>query len=279
MRRNFAEVLKEGKIDLKNEYNKLYNILFSKSFEGNTKSLYDVFDESFSNFFFRGTCLSLQEFDQKYGFHFVENPTEFDIDYLVSFCEYLQNLLMGLEAANSINWYGNARQVNTPFILEQIRIVIEAIGYISSNENGITIFVEKSPAAIAVSESELIPSGLSYKVIQYNHYSMRGNIEQKKQTILLLASILEPKSRELNSINEKLKDDLFFMFNNLNLRHNNIDPCSKGKYKEYVANMGKADLEKWYDETYQMCLLAFMELEHNERKKDIDDLKAKIIGQ
>lgn len=278
MRRNFAQVLREGKIDLKQEYDKLFNMLYSKSFAQQTKSLYDIFNESFAHFYFRGTCLSLNEFDKRNDFHFVKNPNNFNIDYLVSFCEYLQNLTIGLESSTTLDWFGDKRQVNVPFILEQIRIVIESIGYMASSEDNVTIFVERSPAAIAVSESNQIPTNLSYKVIQYNHYSMSGNVEKKKQIIIQLAGILEPKSGELYKANAKLKDDLFFLFNNLNLRHNNIDPCNKGKYKEYVANMDKATLEDWYDRTYQMCLLAFLELEYSEQRKDIDALKATITG-
>ena len=37
-------------------------------------------------------------------------------------------------------------------------------------------------------------------------------------------------------------------------------------------------LEYWYDEVYQMCLLAFMRLEHIDRKKKFDSLKSQIEG-
>ena len=74
-----------------------------------------------------------------------------------------------------------------------------------------------------------------------------------------------------------MKDDLFFLFNNLNLRHNNVDPSNKGKYKRIVSELDKGELEHWYDETYQMCLLAFMELEQVERKKAFDEFKTQIV--
>ena len=37
--------------------------------------------------------------------------------------------------------------------------------------------------------------------------------------------------------------------------------------------MAAGELEHWYDETYQMCLLAFMRLEQNDRKKRFDEVK------
>ena len=42
--------------------------------------------------------------------------------------------------------------------------------------------------------------------------------------------------------------------------------------------MDKQDLETWYDETYQLCLLAFLELNNVERTKKFDELKKKING-
>lgn len=105
---------------------------------------------------------------------------------------------------------------------------------------------------------------------------MRGNVEGKKEILLKYASLLEPKEKILNSINPSLKKDLFYLFNNLNIRHNNIDCSDKGNYKKYVSEMTPQQIEEWYDETYQMCLLAFLEIEQSERKKKFDKLKESI---
>lgn len=82
--------------------------------------------------------------------------------------------------------------------------------------------------------------------------------------------LLEPKRKDLSN---QLSSDLFFIINNFNIRHNNTDPNDKSKYNSKVAEMSTDELEHIYDEVYQMCLLAFMELEHSERKGWIDELK------
>ena len=68
---------------------------------------------------------------------------------------------------------------------------------------------------------------------------------------------------------------MFSLFNNINIRHNNSDPQS-GKYHKFVANMSNAELEKWYDETYQLCLLCFLEMDNVERKRKIKELNENI---
>lgn len=115
----------------------------------------------------------------------------------------------------------------------------------------------KSPEAIAV--SEIVSPAISYKIIEYNHHALQGNIEAKKAIILLLANQLEPKRTELQSINKTLENNIFFLYNNMNLRHNNCDRVSKN-YKKHTADMSEQELEFWYDEIYQLSLLAFFRI-------------------
>lgn len=59
------------------------------------------------------------------------------------------------------------------------------------------------------------------------------------------------------------------------MRDNNCKEGNKN-YREVVAKMKAADLENWYDELYQMMLLAFLEVDQIEREKKVDELKAQI---
>ena len=283
MRRNFAQILKDAKIDIKSEYQKLYGLLYDRSIpisNTNRISVYDELSERFVGFFFRGTCLTIDEFNDLHELHFERDPANFNIDYLVNFCEYIYNMLMAYQMTQGSFGYGFSptmpAPINFQFFLTQINQVVEKIGYIQANEGSTSIFVEKSPAAIAVAESCLIPENLSYKLISYHHHAMKGNLEGKKALLQQLAAILEAKRSDLNKADKILETDLFYIFNNLNIRHNNTDPQIKGKYKAYVAQMPNDELEKWYDEAYQMCLLAFLLLENQDRKIEFDKLKMEI---
>ena len=271
MRRSFATILKEAKVNIQDEYDRLYAIFCDKYLydNGNNFSFYDLIEASFSGFWFRGTCVSLEDFNETYGFNFEKEPQNFNIDYLVSFCEYVYNLTMGY--MNSQNAYGSF--FNTQKIVEQIFRLIEKIGYMQSSEDGLTIFVEKNQAAISV--AEIVPKEISYKVISYNHHTYKGDLDSKREILVKLAYVLEPKESALSGIDNQFKSDLFYLLNTLGLRHNNLDPEGK-QYKAFVASMTKEELEHWYDETYQMCLLAFLRIEHIDRKKAINELKKKV---
>ena len=84
---------------------------------------------------------------------------------------------------------------------------------------------------------------------------------------------MEAKRTELAKVDSRFCSDIFYLFNNLNIRHNNVDPSINGKFKQAVADMPPEELEHWYDETYQMCLLAFLELDNLERKEKVEQLK------
>ena len=89
MRKNFAQVLKDGKVYIEKEYTRLYNLLYG-IYDDNLKgiSLYDLFSRYFPSMWFRGTALTLEEFDEERGFFFEAQPQDFNIDFLVTFCEY-----------------------------------------------------------------------------------------------------------------------------------------------------------------------------------------------
>ncbi len=269
MRRTFAQALNSAKVNPKKEYSKLFDLFYGKD-KRDGKSLADLISLNFEGFYFRGTCLDLDEFDEEFGFHFVEQPQDFDMDYLVSFCEYIYNFVLHFDDRF---FFG---ELNKHFYLQHINKVIDALNYVQSSENGIIIFVPHDNVALSVSELEQIPEDVSHKILSYHHHSMKGDIEAKKATLIVLASQLEPQERALSQIDNSFKSDLFYAFNNLNIRHNNVDPSDKRYYKKVVAEMSSEELEHWYDETYQMCLLAFMRLEQKDRKKEFDEVKNRI---
>lgn len=274
MRRNFAEVLRSGDVDIRDEYLRLYTLFYRPDEDGywSENSIYQYINDYFANCPFRGTCLSLDDFDKRHGFDFEVEPCQITIDLLVSFCEYIKNLCG--YAYGLSRYYHQPVDQDIPLILAQVDLVIEKIGYLEASEDGFVIFVEKNSAAISV--SEIVPDDLSYKVIEYNHHSMRGDIASKREILIRLGSLLEPQRAELKRINKQLEADIFYGLNNFNIRHNNIDENDRSRYKARIADMQDLDLEALYDDLYQMILLAFLEMDNVERNKRFSETKELI---
>lgn len=268
----FSQMLKKAGTDIRREYNRLYVLFYRHQipyYGSGTVTLREFCAKSFLKLPFHEPCISLGDFDESNGFHFEKAPIDFDLDYLVSFCEYSYNLVDSSAVYNShevVPELGTAIQL----FLHQLNMVVEAIGYMKSAHDRVIDFVPKDQAAISVAEI-LIDPKLSYKVIEYNHHSMKGDLERKKATLLVLADKLEPQRGKLKQINATLESDLFLLLNNVNVRHNNKEPGKN--YKPYVARMKDEEIEKWYDDLYQVILLAFLELDHVDRKGRIDQLE------
>ena len=148
-------------------------------------------------------------------------------------------------------------------------------------ENGRQIIVEKNVYASQVSQiiSETnIQEAL--KVLEYNHFENKGNIQRKQEILISLANNLEPLRTELNS-SEELKEvlkvnnkkiiaieKLFEMYNQFGLRHNNN--------KQYHADMTDEELEQWYDDIYSSTLFIILCMDEARILSNLTVLKSSL---
>lgn len=126
--------------------------------------------------------------------------------------------------------------------------------------------VEKNPAAISAAEI-VEDKNLSFDILEYNHYLLKGDIDKKRKILKSLADKLESDRKKLKEIDNSLEDNLFFLFNNIKIRHDNEEN------QKLINRFKKEELEFWYDETYQMALLAILLLNNKKRHQAIKELK------
>jgi hypothetical protein len=286
VRKNIFEILSEN-FDVAHEIKTIWR-LFTKEACISIPNEYDIDDDllpildfvnsySFMNWKSRSRSASTLDMMKRLGINdrFVDELSAFS-DNVLLILEFIMNIFARCEIAiKELNF-----EVNNEYQIlnENIVTFIEHFGYETYNflKEEQVIIIEKNPAAI--SAAEISEPETAKKIIQYNHYTLKGDIETKKTILISLANEIEPRKKELEKINPSLSNDLFFMFNNVNLRHNNVEPTNKTHYKPFVANMDKNTLESWYDETYQMILLAKLLLDNVARTSNIKILKENIIG-
>lgn len=202
---------------------------------------------------------------------------------------YIRNGLCGnqiliyLEYISNLIWLCNTRYIQYKndyddeyqYLQENVLGLIEDLGYEAKvfEDDEKVLLVEKNAAATAV--AEIMEPEVSYKIIEYNHYLLKGDIENKRTILLALADKFEPIRPELKKIDATLESNVGYLLNKMNIRHNNKEGKAANKY---VAGLSSEELEKWYDETYQMLLLAFLLIDNQERNIRINELKKKIEG-
>lgn len=260
MRRTFFDLLKNSEVDINTELQKL-NDLFKQDCcyrWGNPYSLYDLVSENFAkNYKRREHFLSLRELlDAIYIKCF--DISEFDKYFL--YAEMYVDLISILDVLDNEDV-----ETQKQIIKCQIEKVISSLGYKFIVVDDRQIIVENdvfaTEAAQVVTEFADIKEALS--ILEYNHFSNKGNIERKKEILIKIASLLEPWRDDLNNhieFKDVLKlgnnnnvlavEKLFRMFNKLNIRHNNEE--------QMLTGLSNQEIESWYDKVYTLSLFIIL---------------------
>jgi len=275
IRKSIFEIL-ESKYDIEKEFNVIRSLFFDKTIacgaylgDKSYLTIEQVVDNNlFYNWKQRRSCLNTDDLKQKLKLNFI---CKGKLDKKILCLEYICNML---DLANTKLSYPTFQKTKECVILEKnIDLFLEHINYeklIIKKEEKV-ILIPKNPAATAV--AEISSKDTAFAILKYNHASLKGQLEEKRQLLLSIANEYEPL---LNNPIEGFND--YFtkatnMLNNVHIRHNNKSGKNK---KEFIANMSNEDLENWYDETYQLLLFCVLIKDNKDRKDKLDELLKKV---
>lgn len=279
-RKNIFELLSE-KYNIVKEMNKIAE-LFSDikitatnplNFQSGIYSIEQLFEwNCFPKWKQRGPYLSCAEMKADLN---IPNSFSNNMDDIIKGLEYYINVLRMVE--EKLNFSRNMQfsyPPAYPMLLKNIDILLEHLNYeeqvFAQDEK--VILVPKNPAATVVAEIT-DKEHIAFAILKYNHNSLKGNIAEKKSLLLSIANEYEPLLKNpINGFSDYF-DKANCLLNNLNLRHNNLEGRDK---REIVCEMPAEELEKWYDELYQLLLFCVLIKDNVKRKKEIDDLVKKI---
>lgn len=259
-RQNYFDILNRMEFDPQRELQNLIDLLkMERYFERRYRqtSLNSAISDNFLDYPNRSTFTSYSQMIEVIISN-IYNTTE----QLFVFSELLVDIFNNLE--------GKFTEKECQFIqviFDNITRFLELSNHeLITLENGDKIIVEKNVYASEVSQiiSETNIQD-AIKVLEYNHFANKGNIQRKKEILISLANYLEPLRKELNN-SEELKEvfkvnnqkiiafeKLFEMYNNFGLRHNNA--------KQYHLDMTNEKLEQWYDNIYTSSLFVILSLD------------------
>ena len=265
-RRNIFEILSE-KVSISSQINKIEGLLSDAYVGSNT--LEDIVDmECMREWKARGRYTSCEEIRERLQITYAHISRRLSEEQILFYLEYVSNIIW---LCNE-KYLDGSEDYNDEYLYLQENVIrlLDDLGYetkVFKDEEKV-ILVEKNAAMTAV--AEVVDPNTAYAVIEYNHHILKGNIAQKQRILRILADKFEPMRGELKKVNKELESNTGYLLNKMNIRHNNIE----GKNAvEYVKNLSDEELEEWYDETYQMLLLCFLEYDNIERSKRIIKLK------
>lgn len=256
MRKNYFEILKDTSVDPVVEFNKFQGLLKERFWEEHgPQSIYDLISNNFRVYEHRGHILSLEELLETICL--IPMTAE---ERLFCFFEMYLDLFSILPKKRSINLIRQVRCIEEQ-IERTVNLLSHKVVYIDNKRIIIEDNVFANEAAQVVTEFAGVKEALS--ILEYNHFSNKGNIDRKKEILIKVASLLEPWRNDLNNNIEfkgvlKLGNNnkvlavekLFRMFNKLNIRHNNEE--------QELTNMDNNMIEVWYDKIYTLSLFVIL---------------------
>ncbi len=234
-----------------------------------------VDDTAFKKWKSRGTCISCKDMRETLGIPSILAKDAPSMNDVLTYLEYVSNLFFLFKNINLRLGFHFYDTNITIAARENVRKVLDWLNYeakeLEAEEK--VLVVEKNAATTAL--AEISEPSFALSVIQYNHYTLKGDLEAKKEILLSMGRQLELHKLNLADVDMMLAEGINYLMNNLNLLHDN---CKKKDvfYRDVVGRMPPKKLEEWYDDLYQMLLLAFLELDHVERDKRYRELRAQI---
>lgn len=277
-RKNFFQIA-SSYINMETDSKRVYKLLMeTKTLEADpyyyTIAKYvDVY--CFKSWKYRSHYINVEELFDSIRFNSIVKKAQKNVDDFLMLIELSYNfwnlahkdLIIG---ENDLRYYEDFYHLQT--IMDDC---LQQLNYKIYEEDERVLVIEDKPEVTAV--VEIVDEPVALDFIRYNHFSLKGDLAAKKSILVALGRALEPQEKALNSIDSKLKDAVFYLLNNMDIRHNNsAEENKKAYYKGYVANMSAVETEEWYDELYQLILLANLELNNKGRMQRFSQLKDKI---
>lgn len=269
--RNFFDKL-ERDIDLQKEYKKIESLVLNAN-NNSDFSLENVIEFNFKDWKYNANFLDFIGLREQLGFTFEQDRYELvssghieNVYDFFDYCEMIVNMTKNLSAYDYVGHRVTIREIE-----RIMKFDLNALNHEIRKYGDKYIIVQKDAAVAEV--VEIVEENLAETILEYNHYVLKGNLERKKEILIKIASILEPKRSEIDMLNSQLSSDYFYMVNTMNIRHNNCDSSDNKKYNVYFTNASVEEKEEIYDDIYQMGLLIFLLLENKKRSSKIKEIK------
>lgn len=279
MRRNIFDLMNDKEIDVRREYIRIYK-LFERDYfyndYGSKITIASYIEEKFwKDWDRRGRYISLADMLSSLKIKDKEGLRENTVECLLLYIEVIINLIemSGLKnVKKSCDIYYKCNWKIYKLLQENIERLLEDLNYeVKVLSDKTLIIVEKDMLLSAVAETN---PNVADKVIEYRRFILKGKIEDKREILNLLSNEIEGmKPIFKKTTYSNLMDDVQFMLNNFNIRHNNLNGKNK---KEYISNLDCDELEKIYDQIFDMILGLFVIDKYLKNKNNIDDLKKLI---
>ncbi len=264
---HFYELLAEREINAKEEFARFDQLLYEKT--ADDFSVYSVLNNNILKLppNIRQTNCCINDFFQNYGLD-AWNVRKKDINKLVLYIEIILTILKHLK--KYVCGFFPLTD-NVKIIIANANHLADVLNYEIKEWKNTVILVPRNQE-LQLAENYLVKKdkNLAIEVWHYEHSSMKGNIEQKRAVLQELGRFVEPY---LSKMEGSLSENVGFLLNNLNIRHNNLKGA---KSNAWVQGLNPVDLESWYDKTFALLLRTIVTKNQEGLVSEVEQLRKRF---
>ncbi len=255
-----------GDMNLREEYKLLMKLYKEPHYQYEDMffetSLCELFSKKITKWKYRGTAVTAEDILDKLELKVFTNESR-ALNDILKLIQLILNVKLFLD-----DYY---EDIGEYVIFENIDKILKKLNYDTYKEEDRILLIPKN---IEVLEAvNATTNNLKVLLVEYLNFENINNILTKKRVLNDISFELEHKRCDYNKINKSLTDNIFHLFNKMNIRHNN----KEGKYKnEIISKMNDKELLYWYDKTYEMIIYLINQEKNNKNMREVDELISKI---
>jgi len=215
----------------------------------------------------RKNCITCRDMRETLGiphFDYVDCYTQ---DEVLTYLEYVANILFLCEI-----WRKSHSDLKVTdeydMLIQNLNVVLDTLNLeIKCFEESRQVFIKEKNNAINI-VLDSVDDNIAIDIVKYNHHMLKGKLEEKRKILAFLATEFEGMRKQLKSMKCNIEDDAGYLLNTF-IRHNNNS-------KMYIQSLLNDELERWYDKTYELVMICFLQNKYLQDKKDIKSLKQRM---
>lgn len=221
----------------------------------------------------RGTYMSISELKKDMGIEDIRKK-ELDEKKITFYLEYIINMLHIFSVDDDVKnlpHYSTYKQI-AGVLYQNIEVILSQHN-LKKYEVKECLYRIVSLNADVCEVLKVVDPSIQCQVLEYNHVAIREDIGKKRNILCNLYRDFEPKLDELKKTSDgkPIASDFGFLFNNLDIRHNNVE----GKHlNNAIKDMSTQEMHEWYDMCYQIYITCALLYKYcTEHKDTIKKLK------
>lgn len=244
----------------------------------NRNNCYSLFDfmriYGFKYWSGRGRCVDLADYFDVIGYDNVLAKAHENFDSLSLFMELIYSfwLFVKHELTYPTIVYGITGLQEFDMIKYNLDSMLADYGLKAAVDKRTKMCIVEEEHPVVDTIAEIVPEDITLDVIKYYHRTSKGDLKEKRIILQKLANYLEPKRAYYSTIDKALTEDIFFVVNAYNIRHNNSNQ-DDSHYTKDIEKFSDSDFEDIYDCVFELILLLIQEDSNKVRKTFVKTLR------